>query len=93
MFTVLFLFKTFGINFVFLRVLKGAEFPASESASLEAGLLFSNAVDFSEDGTPQQDVNPRIQDLIAGGHSDTCHHEMFVSLFVTKCGAGVGPYS
>lgn len=90
---MLFLFKTFGINLFFLWVLKGAEIPAPESASLEAGLLFSDAVDFSEDGTSQQDINPRVQDLIAGGHSDTCHHEMFVSLFVTKCGAGVGPYS
>lgn len=91
MFPTLFLFKTFGNNIVFLRVLKGAEIPATDGTSFEAGLLFGDAVDFSKDGASQQDVDPRVQDLITGRHSDTCHHQPSVSVFVTKWGVGVGP--
>lgn len=74
------------VTVVFVRVLKGADLPAdgAKRAPLEAGLLFSDAVDFSEDGTSQQDVDPRVQDLIAGGHSDTRHHQASVSVFVSE---------
>lgn len=65
---------------VFLRFLEGACVPAdgTESASPEADLLLGDAVDFSEDGPSQQDVDPRVEDLIPGCHPDARHHELAV---------------
>lgn len=79
-------------NIFFLRVLEGAEIPASraEHASLETGLPFSDAVDLPEDGASQQDVDPRVQDLVTGCHPDTRHHQPPIGVFVTAQGATVG---
>lgn len=77
-----------------VRLLEGANVPAdgAEGAPLEAGLLFGYAVDFSEDGPSQQDVDPGVQDLIPGGHSDAGHHEFAVSAgdFLAQVGFAVG---
>lgn len=77
-----------------VRLLEGANVPAdgAEGALLEAGLLFGYAVDFSEDGPSQQDVDPGVQDLIPGGHSDASHHEFAVSAgeFLAQAGFAVG---
>lgn len=73
------------ISTVLLRVLKGAEIPAqgAERASLETGPPFSDAVDLPEDGTSQQNVDPRVQDLVTGCHPDTRHHQAPISVSVT----------
>lgn len=81
------------IHNVFLWVLKGADIPANraEHASLQTGLPFSDAVDLPEDGASQQDIDPWVQDLVTGGHPDTCHHQPPISVSVTAQGATVGP--
>lgn len=81
------------LDAVFCRVREGVDLPATgaEGFTLETGLLFSNAVDSSEDGPPQQDVDPGVQDLVPGGHSDTGHHQLAVVVgFVIVQSASVG---
>lgn len=77
---------------VFLWVLKGAELPAdgAERAPLEAGPSFGDAVDLLEDGAPQQDVDPRVQDLVAGRHPDPDHHQTPIRIAVVAQEAAVG---
>lgn len=74
---------------IFLSVLKGAGVPAKRAkcAPSKTGLPFSEAVDLPEDGAPQQDVDPGIQDLVAGCHSDPCHHEDPVIVYVSAQGS------
>lgn len=64
------------LHVVLLRVLEGADIPAegAERASFETGLPFCDAIDLSEDGTSQQDVDPGVQNLVTSCHSDTCYH-------------------
>lgn len=64
------------LHVVLLGVLKGADIPAegAERASFETGLPFCDAIDLSEDGTSQQDVDPGVQNLVTSCHSDTCYH-------------------
>uniref|UniRef100_A0A3P9LJS8 Tubulin/FtsZ GTPase domain-containing protein n=1 Tax=Oryzias latipes TaxID=8090 RepID=A0A3P9LJS8_ORYLA len=75
------------------KVQRGAGLPAArpEGSALETGPLFGNAVDSSEDGPPQQDVDPGVQNLVPGGHSDAGHHQFAVlGGFVSVQRASVG---
>lgn len=66
-------------------VLKGGGVPAKRAkcAPFETGLPLCETIDLPEDGTPQQDVDPGIQDLVTGCHSDSCHHKDSVVVYVS----------
>ncbi|CAG5897388.1 unnamed protein product [Menidia menidia] len=57
----------------------GLQTDGAEYAPLEAGLLFGDA-----------DVDPRVQDLVPGCHSDSGHHQLAVGVFVRRAPADAG---
>lgn len=62
---------------VLLSVSKGCGVPAKRTkcAPFKTSLPLCETVNLPENGTTQQDVDPGIEDLVTGCHSDTRHHE------------------
>ena len=68
------------IGRVLLRADDRAGLPArgAEGPAPEAGVALGEAVDAAQDGTPQQDVDPGVQDLVPGGQPDPQLHQVAV---------------
>lgn len=78
--------RTRGTNAVFLRAVEGRRLPAAQHVSPEAGLALGDEVDLAEDGAPQQDVHPGVQDLVPSSQPHAHNHQGSVARQLVPCG-------
>lgn len=64
---------------VFLRTVEGRGLPAAQHITPEARLALGDEVDLAENGAPQQDVHPGVQDLVPSGQPHAHNHQGFVA--------------
>lgn len=64
---------------VFLRAVEGRWLPAAQHVTPDARLALDDEADLAEDGAPQQDVHPGVQDLVPSGQPHAHNHQGFVA--------------
>lgn len=67
--------RTCRTNSMFLRAVEGLRLPAAQHVTPEARLALGDEVDLAEDGAPQQDVHPGVQDLVPSSQPHAHNHQ------------------